>query len=303
MNAPIAIFVYNRPEHTVRLLNSLKDNSLTHNSHVRIYCDGAKKTDHEKSVELTRQAVKKHAPEGTKFVIRDKNMGLANSIITGVTELCDEYGTAIILEDDLILSKYALSYLNKALDKYKDNEQVMHVSAYMYPVKAKLPETFFYTEATCWGWATWKRAWDHFDKDANSLIEYIESKELIKRFNIDGSMYFYQMLRKQRDGKLDSWAIRWYASMFKHDGLALHPAKSLVLNEGFDGSGVHCNIDKRFKVKLANEDVNVFPDEIAESISARKAMVQYRKGHTSLNSRFKTRVNKAITKVKQYCLK
>ena len=276
MYAPVAIFTYNRPAHTKRLLESLRECELVDKSHVRIYCDGPKNPDHVDGVVETRRIISENAPTGAEIIERDKNLGLARSVISGVTELCEEYGQVIVLEDDLVLSTHALGFLNDALNRYSEEDRVMHVSAYMYPVKAELSPSFFYREATCWGWATWARAWKYFEPDAEKLVNEIDERDLRHEFNIEDSMYFYQMLCKQRDGMLDSWAIRWYASIFRRGGLALHPAYSLVQNLGFDGSGVHCNVDTRFVVELSKDPVQKFPDAIEESESVVRAMIEYR---------------------------
>jgi hypothetical protein len=277
MKAPIAVFAYNRPAHTKRLLESAKANPEFADSPIHIYCDGAKHPEHAASVAETRRAVREHAPEHAEIVERPENYGLAKSIIAGVTDLCDAYGRAIVLEDDLVLTPFALGYLNSALDRYADEDRVMHAAAYMFPVRERLPASaFFYREATCWGWATWRRAWKHFNPNAADLLEEIDRRGIRAEFDVRNSMFFYQMLKKQRNGEIDSWAIRWYASMRLRDGLALHPPQSLVENLGFDGSGVHCNVDKRFEVAVARKPVGRFPDKVAESEQAVRAMIDYR---------------------------
>ena len=276
--APIAVFAYNRPDHTGRLLASLKACPEAAGSPLHIYCDGAKRPEHAESVAATRAVVAQAAPAHAEIVERDSNFGLARSISTGVSELCAAHGRVIVLEDDLVLSPHALGFLNQGLERYAGEDRAMHVSAYMYPVRAKLPPAFFYREATCWGWATWERAWAHFEPDAGKLVAEIDAEGWRHDFNINSSGYFYEMLVKQRDGKIDSWAIRWYASMFRRRGLALHPGQSFIQNLGFDGTGVHCNVDKRFEVGFAKNAVTVFPQRVEESPQAVRAMQSYRQG-------------------------
>ena len=287
--APIAVFTYNRPEHTARLLRSLQRNTEFSKSPLTIYCDAPKRPEHEEGVKKNREVVRRLAPAHARIVERDQNFGLARSIITGVSELVAEHGTAIIVEDDLVFSPRALAFLNEGLRRYADNDRVMHVSAYMFPVDHVFREPFFYREATCWGWATWGRAWAHFNPDAAALLDEIDRLKARPEFDVRSSMFFYHMLKLQRDGKLDSWAIRWYASMFLHGGLALHPARSYVENSGFDGSGVHCNIDadRRFDVATTSALPKVWPDFIVESEEAISAMVNYRLGWGNKRARFK----------------
>lgn len=297
--APIAIFTYNRPEHTKRLLDSLKQNPEFSQSPVTIYCDGSKTDDAAESVAATRAVVEREAPSHADVVMRDKNFGLAKSIITGVGANVDKFGKVIVAEDDLVFSKRALKFLNDALIRYENNDQAMHVAAYMYPVNRQLPDAFFYREATCWGWGTWRRAWMHFEPDATKLVSEINSRKLRFHFDVDGAMYFYQMLEKQAAGEIDSWAIRWYASIVLAGGLSLHPARSYVENNGFDGSGVHCNIDNRFIVETVDHVTKSWPQAVEEDKAALKAMIDYRSQSSSTKRNLWQRLQRVTHKLQR----
>ena len=299
-DAPLAIFTYNRPEHTARLLRSLERNSEFAHCPVTIYCDGPKKPEHEATIEKTRQVVRDMAPKRARLVMRDGNFGLAKSIIGGVSEQVAEHGRVIVIEDDLVFSPAALGFLNLGLHRYAEAERVMHVSAYMYPVPGLPDRPFFGGEATCWGWATWDRAWAHFNPDAGALLAEIDRRDARRDFNVRGSHYFYQMLQLQRDGKMDSWAIRWYASMFLRDGLSLHPGRSYVENLGFDGSGVHCNVDDRFIVTTTSRLPQSWPKEIATSDEAIDALIAYRKRAQHWQSKLTRRVTHALGRLNPF---
>jgi len=271
--APIALFVYNRPEHTRRTLNSLQKNLLADESRLFIFSDGAKTPADQAKVDEVRQLISDVAGFKSVKVIKGKqNKGLANSIIDGVTQLVNEYGKVIVFEDDLLSSKYSLQYFNEALTKYANEEKVMHIGAYMFEVSdKKLPETFFYRIATSWGWATWARAWKDFEPDIDKLIGQFD-KQKISYFSIDGTMNFWKQMQEFKAGKNNSWAIRWYASIFLKGGLTLNPAHSLVHNIGHDGTGVHSNIENTYKVKISNKAVKKFPVEIKENEKAHEAI-------------------------------
>ena len=209
---------------------------------------------------------------------RERNLGCANSIIAGVTEVCEREGRVIVVEDDLVFSPHALRFFNDALDMYEDDGRVMHVAGYMYPVRRAVPEAFFYREVTCWGWATWRRAWRHFEPDTAASIEWLSANASRHEFNIRGSMDFWNMLNEQLAQAIDAWDIRWYASMFRHNGLALHPGTALVANRGHDGTGVHCAPSQIFEVALRQQplDSSAFPRQIVESDAALRAMIDYR---------------------------
>jgi GT2 family glycosyltransferase len=276
--APIALFVYNRPEHTRRTISYLQKNLLADESRLFIFSDAAK-TDNEKAkVEEVRQLLKKvDGFKAVKVIERKQNLGLANSIISGVTQLVNEYGKIIVFEDDLISSPFTLQYFNEALTRYVDEPKVMHIGAYMYNLRNKsLPQTFFFRAATSWGWATWARAWKDFEPDASKLIDQFDAKE-ISQFSIEGTMNFWKQIEGFKAGKNDSWAIRWYATIFLKGGLTLNPGTSLIHNIGNDGTGIHSNKENIYHVQVAKHPVTQFPTEIIEDQQAYQAIKQFLK--------------------------
>lgn len=296
--APIALFVYNRPEHTRRTINYLQKNLLADESRLYIFSDAAKTPADKAKVDEVRELVKKiEGFKSVKVVERDHNLGLAESVISGVTQLVAEYGKVIAFEDDLLSSPYTLQYFNEALTRYADDEKVMHIGAYMYSLADKtLPQTFFFRAATSWGWATWARAWKDFEPDVDVLLNQFDQKK-IARFSIEGTMNFWKQLQGFKAGKNDSWAIRWYASIFLRDGLTLNPSHSLVHNIGNDGSGVHSNKEDMYHVQMAKEPVTEFPTEIVENPQAYAAIKNF------LKNRKGTLLQRGLRFMKQLQLK
>ena len=280
--APIALFVYNRPQHTERTLKFLKQNELAAESRLYVFSDGPKTAADEQAVSEVRDVIKNI--EGFKnvtIVARDKNMGLAESIIAGVNRLVADYKQVIVLEDDLITSPFTLTYFNEALNRYRNEDRVMHIGAYMYNLKEhNLPETFFYRAATSWGWATWERAWQHFEPNVDVLIQQFDAKKK-SDFSIEHTMNFWKQIMDFKKGKNNSWAIRWYASIFLRGGLTLNPSHSLVNNIGHDGTGIHSGINDIYNVIINPKAIKEFPVEIKENqaaYSAIKGFLANRKG-------------------------
>ncbi|RFZ81730.1 glycosyltransferase [Mucilaginibacter terrenus] len=276
--APIALFVYNRPEHTRRTISYLQKNLLADESRLFIFCDGPKTDADNASVQQVREiAAQTTGFKSVKVIERPQNLGLANSIISGVTHLVNDYGKVIVYEDDLLSSPYTLQFFNDALDRYVNEDKVMHIGAYMFNLPDKtLPETFFFRAAFSWGWATWKRAWDNFEPDVDKLMRQFD-KEKINQFSIEHSMNFWRQMEDFKAGKNNSWAIRWYASVFLKGGLTLNPSHSLVHNIGHDGSGTHSNIESTYTVQIAKQPVKYFPDIIQENIPAYNAIKYFLK--------------------------
>lgn len=281
--APIALFVYNRPDHTRRTIAHLQKNLLADESRLTIFSDAAKNEKDRELVEKTREYIKTvDGFKSVRIIERPNNMGLANSIIDGVNQLTEEYGKVIVFEDDLLTSPFTLKYFNQALKKYQDDSKVMQIAAYMFPLKNPdtLPDTFFFRATSSWGWATWKRAWDSFEPDIDKLYQQFDKKK-IKDFSVEGSMNYWKQLLDFKNNKNNSWAVRWYASVFLNNGLVLYPSKSLIENIGHDGTGVHSNIEDTYQVAISREPVTYYPEELTETVEAKNALLyffKHRKG-------------------------
>jgi len=281
--APIALFVYNRPEHTRRTISFLQKNLLADESRLFIFADAAKNEADKNNVDETRELIRNiDGFKSIKIIERTENFGLAASIIDGVSQLTKSYGKVIVFEDDLLASPFTLKYFNQALKIYQDEERVMQIGAYMFPLKnaKELPETFFFRATTSWGWATWERAWDHFERDVSKLYQQFDPQK-IKDFSIDGSMNYWKQLLDFKNNKNNSWSIRWYASVFLNNGLVLHSRESLIDNIGHDGTGVHSIIEDTYQVTISRKPVQSFPTIIAENteaLSAIKLFFKHRKG-------------------------
>lgn len=241
--APIILFVYNRPWHTGQTLDALAKNELANESVLYIYADGAK----ENATEIDLQKIKEvreiistfEGCKETHIIEREKNWGLANNVIEGITKIVNQYKKIIVLEDDLITSPFFLDFMNQGLDLYKDEQKVYGITGYSFFPNNKLPSTFLLPLGSSWGWATWQRAWNDFESDAEKLVQQIKSQQLEKEFNF-GAYPYFQMLESQVQKKIDSWAIRFYASYFLQNASFLVPNQNLVYNIGMDASGTHC---------------------------------------------------------------
>lgn len=275
--SPIVLFVYNRPKHTRAVLEGISNNQLSGQSELFIYCDGPKTGASDEDIQNiaeVRSIIREKAWCGkVHFIESLVNKGLAESLIGGITEVLDKYDKVIVLEDDIQLSPMAFNFLNAALDDYARNPAVMSVSAYMYPVHStKLPEFFFLRMDSCWGWATWKRAWQKFQPDSSHLLETIIQSGEKEDFNLIAKSFYIKMLEDEKRKIIDSWAIRWYASIFVNKGLCLYPRLSYANNIGMDGSGTHSEWTSFYH----NSDLNLkgadfhFPAQPDENTLARK---------------------------------
>lgn len=275
--APILLFVYIRPDHVRRCVESLLNNQLAADSELYIYSDAAKQEADKPAVSAVREYV--HTISGFQRVTiteRTENWGLARSIIDGVTTMTNRYGRVIVVEDDLVAAPYFLQFMNDALETYKDEERVCHIQACDFTKDAALPETFLIKWTGSWGWATWQRAWRLFEPDGAKLLQELEARKLTRQFDFNGKYGFTRMLRRQIAGKNNSWAIRWNATLFLQDKLSLNVGRSLIQNDGFDGSGTNCGGGGLYDSDLWMQPLEVKKiTPIEENMQARRCFERY----------------------------
>lgn len=290
--APIALFVYNRPRHVRYCIESLQKNFLADKSELFIFSDGAKDCGQEKNVRSVREYIRNI--QGFKrlhIVEQPENKGLASNIISGVTDLVEKYGRVIVLEDDLIVSPWFLTFMNEVLETYKDEENIVNVNGHLLKGKEPFPETFLLSFANSWGWGTWKRGWDLFEPDGKKLLRELEARNLTRKFDFDGAYHFTRMLREQIAGMNSSWAIRWNASIFLKGKLSLNSGRSLVTNIGFDGTGTHCDKYGLFATDLYTGQVKVEKlSLLQENKNARKMLARIYRFDNSYYNKIRVRI-------------
>ena len=267
MIAPIILFTYRRAAHTRRCVESIKKSPLAAESELYIFSDAPKGNADLADVLAVRSYIK--TITGFKNVVIEEaaeNRGLANSVIYGVGKVLDKHGRAIVLEDDLVLSPNFLSYMNEALEMYKDEEDVININSHILSSPMTFNDNFLISFANSWGWATWKRGWNYFEPDAQKLL--VKIKEQGREREFDMGYHFTRMLREQCEGKINSWAIRWNASLFVNRKLSLNAGCPLVVNGGFGAGATHCNTPDLFSVKLYTGEIH--PQKITPVVEDKK---------------------------------
>ncbi len=301
--APILLFAFNRPEHTTQTLDALLRNELAAESDLFVYLDGPRNSADSELIERVYQVI-----EGTKgfrsIVINRKieNAGLASNIIEGVSDVISKCGRVIVIEDDMVTSPKFLRYMNDALEYYSNDKTVWHISGFTEFIEIDRPnDSFLWRTMHCWGWATWEDRWLHFEKNPQELVDAF-TPEMIKRFNLDGCQNFWAQVLLNNSGKINTWAIFWYATIFKNNGLCLNPYNSYVQNIGFDGSGIHCGKDKMRQSLLPLNQYGIFtPSEShREEKFALELIKDYYKSHTPT---FSLRVYRALKRRMSLILK
>ena len=271
--APVALFVYTRPEHLRRTLESLAACPESAQSRLIAFSDGPRNELDAPRVEACRALLRERSWCRTvELECRPANVGLARSIAQGVSAVGSRWGRVIVLEDDLLVSRHFLAYMNEALARYEEDAGVYQISGHSFPARgyARSRGSSFLPFPTTWGWATWHRAWSRYDSDLSGSEVLDRDMALRERFDLNGSYPYYRLMRGlQRRGRLgDSWGVRWYWSMFRNDGLALYPHRSLTAHVGEDGSGTNWGPTREIPSEFdPGNDVNSMPDRIQTNLS------------------------------------
>jgi hypothetical protein len=276
-NAPILLFTFNRLWHTQQTIEALSKNLLANESKLIVFSDGPRNEADKAAVEQIRNYLSTVTGFQSVEVIQSVlNKGLSQSITEGVKQALEKYESVIVLEDDLVTSPYFLSYLNQGLRLYAEDEKVISIHGYLYPVEGELPSSFFIRGADCWGWATWRRGWELFEADGKKLLKELRDRKLVRAFDFNDTYPFTKMLEDQINGKNNSWAIRWTASAFLKDKLTLYPGVSFVKNIGFDSSGTHSTAsDRIYDSRLQNSPVKLDKIETKEDVVAREKISSF----------------------------
>jgi hypothetical protein len=250
-SAALAIFAYRRPNHLRRLLQSLSENLGVEEFQVYLFIDGPRtEIDFELVQKVTLTAEDFSKKLNLHVISSPVNLGLATSIKSNVSKLFEKYDTLIVLEDDLIVSKYFLTFMLNGLRAFTEDSSIAAVSGYSYPISDLIEGGYILPGGDCWGWATWKDRWEAVNWDAVKLKEELRNSGRITSFNLNGEYDYFGMLVDSELGLIDSWAIYWHASMFLSGKYTYYPSQTLVLNTGMDQSGTHFNSkSKGFEVK------------------------------------------------------
>lgn len=257
--SPIILFVYKRLSHTQQTIESLKKNQLADKSDLFIFSDGPKGSAEKYKVEEVRKYI--GSITGFRNITISKsvgNLGLANSVVSGISKVIKEYKKVIVLEDDLISSPNFLNFMNEALDFYGDVAKIFSISGYSFPIKIPIDyneDIYIQSRSSSWGWGTWLDRWEKADWQMKDYQIFLKDKKNQKFFNLSGDD-LSPMLKAQMKGELDSWAIKWAYAHFKNGAYCLFPIRSKILNIGTDKSGTHYKAEvKKFDTKLDTENI------------------------------------------------
>tara|TARA_Y100000768_G_scaffold111670_1_gene82255 strand:- start:641 stop:1552 length:912 start_codon:yes stop_codon:yes gene_type:complete len=289
--APIALFVYNRLQHTKKVLENIKKNSISKKSILYVFSDFNNDHSEKNKIKKIRDYLKNlNGFKKINIIHRKLNLGTSRNIVLGLNHIFKKHSRCIIIEDDILISRNFLNQMNYFLEKFNKIKNIATIEGYMYPVKFKknTPNYFFLKGTGCWGWATWKRSWKNYENSHEKLLnKFNNKKHLINDFDYHNSYPYFRMLKKQRRSKKKSWAIKWYALNYLKNNYTVYFKNSLVKNIGLDGSGENCKVDyeinqKKFKNKTYKINLN---EKIIENKVAKNEIAKYLKTKFSIKNK------------------
>ena len=270
--APIILFAFNRPDLVRKTLENLIKCDRVSETVLYVFVDGPRFEEELHIVEKVKNTIEEYRSFFRNVVVtsRSKNLGLADSVKTGVSSILNEYDSVIVLEDDLLVSQDFIVFMNSQLNLYKDDNRVGSISGFAPPLdRAAQYDNFFYSRATSWGWGTWRSRWFKVDWDLGTVEGLINRFRLWMLLRVGGNDLF-RMLIAQQNGLINSWAIVWVYNHIKKGWLVSYPYVSRVANVGFGVGATHCkNEQYAYKLILKN---NEFAKPLLSNVELDKEM-------------------------------
>ena len=302
--APVAFFTYIRFKKLKRIINKLKKNDLSKKTDIFFFSDAAKNKNEVGKVNKVREYLKDiKGFKKKKIIFRNKNLGNGTNIIKGINEVFKKYDKIIVLEDDLEIGENFLTFMNNCLYKYNKNKKIWHVGGWTYDIKIKNKyDIFFSNVMNCWGWATWKNRWKFFEKNPKKLINYFNNNHEKKiKFNLNGNMNYFNQIVRNKNKKINTWAVFWYAQIFINNGLCISPNISLVNNNGFDIDSTQSHPDHFlniiYKTKISKKKIFRLPDNINENLDYYKLLENFFRSKINFINKVKKILKKHIKNI------
>ena len=274
-HAAIAFFAFNRPAHAARSLSALAANPDAAKSTLHIFIDGPRNSEELERVQSVREVARQaQGFANIEVHAADSNQGLFSAITNGVGHVLSKHDRVIVVEDDVEVSPCFLAYMNEALARYRNDARVGSIHGYTPPITG-LPDYFFLAGGDCWGWATWNDRWSLFEPNPATLLRALAERQLLRAFIAShGAQSLLQLVRRAQ-GRSQSWATLWHASLFLAGRHTLHPGKSFVYNSGNDGTGSHAARSTAHDTLAIARFEGVLPSDVSQDTHAANALSRF----------------------------
>jgi len=235
-NTPVLFLIFNRPELTKQVFKVIRKIKPRY---FYIAADGTRTEEEREICEQTRKLVLDNIDWEceVKTLLRDKNLGCKYAVSSAVDWFFDNVEEGIIVEDDCLPNKSFFRYCENLLEKYRDNLRIMHIAG-ANVIRQKFDKDSYYFNRImhCWGWASWRRAWKHYDVEMENFDANVV-KQLSDNPTIQN--YWYEVFNETKNNKIDTWDLQWWYAILKNNGLCANTNNNLVKNLGFAADALH----------------------------------------------------------------
>ncbi len=241
MEVPVLLMVFNRPQTTAAVFQQIRKAKP---KRLFVAADGPRK-DHPTDRERCRQ-VRAIVSEvdwdcQVQTLFRAENLGCGKAVSTAIDWFFHQVAEGIILEDDTLPNRSFFRFMEEMLRYYREDPSVMHITGSNFQYGRRFGKASYYFSAIThiWGWATWRRAWQHYDFTMSGFDEFVESRKIDHYLKKGYAHYWLNMLRHTREGKVDTWDYQWQFAVWNQGGLTIIPNSNMISNIGFGSDATH----------------------------------------------------------------
>jgi hypothetical protein len=299
---PVLFMIFNRPDTTQQVFNAIRQAKP---KQLFVAADGPredKEGEKEKCIQARKIIEQVDWDCEVKTLFRDKNLGCKIAVSSAIDWFFENVEEGIILEDDCLPSQSFFWFCQELLKYYQNDTRVMHVSGDNFQFgKIRGEGSYYFSKyAHVWGWATWRRAWKHYDVNMKNFEDFLKSNQIINIFKIKQQQkYWMNVFQRVYDGKIDTWDYIWVFFCFINNGLCIMPNINLVSNIGFGIESTHTQGENSIFSKMKTEEITeiihpefVLADQEADLLTSKLCF-----GNKSIFERIKNKILRVAKKI------
>ena len=302
LHTPILFLIFNRPDTTQKVFNAIRKAKP---KQLFVAADGPRegKEDEKEKCEQTREIIEQVDWDcEVKILFRDKNLGCKIGVSSAIDWLFENVEEGIILEDDCLPSQSFFWYCQELLDYYQNDTRIMHISGdnFQFSRKRGGGNYYFSKYSHIWGWATWRRAWKHYDVNMKNFGEFKTENQINNVFQIKQQQkYWMNIFQRVYNNEINTWDYQWVYTCFINNGLCIMPNVNLISNIGFNKEALHTKDENSILSKIEAEEIIkiihpefVLADQKADLFTSKLCF-----GNKSIFERIKNKMVRIISKI------
>ena len=283
LQTAVLFLVFNRPNTTAQIFEAIRK---AQPPRLYVSADGPRTNrdgEAERVARVRKVATAVDWPCEVKTLFREENLGCKYAVSGGITWFFEHEDQGIILEDDCLPHPDFFRFCDELLQRYVDDERVSVITGNNFQNGQQRGEASYYFSKYnhCWGWATWRRAWQHYQGDLRFWPEWSQSDDWRKKTpDTVERRYWSKIFEYVRAGQIDSWAYPWTGSVWCHGGLTATPNVNLVSNIGFGSDSTHTGYADSPLARMVTREIGEIrhPATVAQDIAADRYVFEFHFG-------------------------